>query len=83
MPVFEYRCHACGRRFPWLEGVIDDRAECVCPHCGGREVSRLISRFAVNRSEDEDLELGDDDLGDDAEGEGGLDDEFADEEDEE
>ncbi|KPJ64928.1 hypothetical protein AMK68_00025 [candidate division KD3-62 bacterium DG_56] len=83
MPVFEYRCHACGRRFAWLEGVVDDRTKPACPHCGGTDIKRLISRFAVSRSEDDDFDLGDDGWGEDAREESEFDDEFADEEDEE
>lgn len=85
MPVFEYRCQSCDRRFSWLQGVVGDQAEPTCPHCGGRDIRRLISRFAVNRSEDDDL--GDDDLGEDMEPEAEFGDEsgdeFADDEDEE
>lgn len=83
MPVFEYRCHACGRRFPWLEGVVGDQAEPACPHCGGRDVRRLISRFAVSRSEDDELDLDEDDLSEDTEEDSEFDDDFADEEEEE
>lgn len=83
MPIFEYRCHACGRCFAWLEGVVGDRTKPACPHCGGADIKRLISRFAVSRSEDDDLDLGGDDWGEDAEEGSEFDDEFADEEDEE
>ena len=58
MPIYEYRCGACRRRsslyfqtFAAAEG-----AEPRCEHCGSAEVSRLVSRVAVMKSEDSRLE---------------------------
>jgi putative FmdB family regulatory protein len=48
MPLFEFRCGTCHTIFEALcrnaqaEGV-------VCPECGGKSLSRLLSRFAINR----------------------------------
>ena len=67
MPIYEYRCADCGRRpsifFRSLSSV---ETAPVCPHCGGRHLTRLISRTAQVLSEDSRLErLSDDaDLGD-------------------
>ena len=36
-----------------LVGVVAGNAEPKCPRCGGARLSKLISRFAVARSEDE------------------------------
>jgi putative FmdB family regulatory protein len=57
MPIYEYRCAQCRRRFSLLVGVVAGAtSESCCPRCGSRQVSKLISRFAVARSEDEMLE---------------------------
>lgn len=57
MPIYEYRCHDCRRRvnlFYRSYAAIED--EPACPHCGGTNLSRLISRVAVVRSEESRLD---------------------------
>lgn len=56
MPIFEYRCHACGRRSSFLVLSRDNPPEIVCRHCGGREMEKLVSRVAILRSEEARLE---------------------------
>jgi len=53
MPLFDYRCGDCRKRFTLLLGVVAERQEEKCPHCGGSNVNRLMSRFARLRSEDD------------------------------
>jgi len=53
VPVFEYRCQGCGKKFSALVGVTAEPDDERCPHCGGRETSKLVSRFARYRSEDD------------------------------
>lgn len=72
MPLFEYRCDKCGRRFALLVGVTAEKAKLACPRCGHKKVTKLISRIApVARGDDlDDFDEeggGDfpDDLGDD------------------
>ena len=45
MPLYEYECGACGRRFDRLVSA-SEAAEAVCPRCGASEVRRLISVIA-------------------------------------
>lgn len=52
MPVFEYRCAACGVRYEALLSSAD-QASPQCSRCGGARVERLISTFAVGRSQAE------------------------------
>jgi putative FmdB family regulatory protein len=56
MPIYEYLCHACGRRSSFFVRRIGAPVEAVCQHCGSREMSRLFSRVAVLRSEEQLLE---------------------------
>ena len=56
MPLFDYKCLDCQKRFTLLIGVVAERQEEKCPHCGSAGVSRLISRFARLRSEDDVIE---------------------------
>jgi putative FmdB family regulatory protein len=52
MPIFEYRCAGCRRRFSILVGVVAGGSDPHCPVCGGTQLTKLISRFATPRSEE-------------------------------
>ena len=52
MPLYEYQCGYCRRRFKRLIGVVANPSPICCPHCSSIEVTRLISRFARVRSEE-------------------------------
>ncbi len=53
MPLYEYRCEKCRRRFSMLVGVTAEKAPLRCPRCGSRRATKLISRIArVVREED-------------------------------
>lgn len=56
MPVYEFRCGKCGKKFAQLIGVTADSKEPHCKYCGSHDVARLVSRFARIRSEDEKLD---------------------------
>ena len=56
MPIYEYRCNACGRTFAFLYGVSRDSRDPACPACQGKDLARLISRVARVRSEEAMLE---------------------------
>lgn len=60
MPIYEYRCHNCKRRVSifWRSfGELEsENAAPHCPRCGGANLTRLISRVAVVRSEDSRLD---------------------------
>jgi len=76
MPLYEYRCEECGKRFETI--VWPTRPVAVaCRHCGSPKVERLVSRFATaggRKSEDADLgggDFGGEDAGEDFDS-GGL-----------
>ena len=59
MPIYEYRCPACGKKSSriWMRlpsGA--DEAALGCPACGGVKLARLMSRFASPKSEERRLE---------------------------
>jgi putative FmdB family regulatory protein len=68
MPIYEYRCGDCRRKVTVLTLRVSETVDPVCEHCGGRNLSRLMSRFATVKSDDARL----DDLTDDS-SLGGLD----------
>src|SRR6516225_1404340 len=53
MPLFDYRCVECRKKFTLLVGVVAEEQEKKCPSCGSTDVNKLISRFARLRSEDD------------------------------
>ena len=69
MPIYEYYCADCRKRVSLLVRSISNPGTPACPRCEGTNLERLMSRFAVVRSEEDRL----DDLADDAGGLGDLD----------
>ena len=52
MPIFEYKCQDCSKRFEEL--ILNSKqAEPDCPECGGADVERLISTFAAKAGGDD------------------------------
>ena len=58
MPIYEYRCQDCKRKvsvfFRTLSAV--DHSAARCPICGGKNLSRLVSRVRAIRSEESRLD---------------------------
>jgi putative FmdB family regulatory protein len=52
MPVYEYRCNACGQpvTLRYKTYAEYDAATPTCPHCGSTDLTRLISRVAIKHS---------------------------------
>lgn len=50
MPLFEYRCGACGRRSEELVLAGDAATAPACPACGAAGMTRLLSTFAAHGS---------------------------------
>src|SRR6266481_3990346 len=60
MPIYEYRCTACRKKVTVLTLRVSEAVDPVCEHCGSRALTRLMSRFALVRSEESRLDgLGD------------------------
>jgi len=53
MPVYEFRCADCDKKFQTLVGIIATSDDEKCPYCGSSNTSKLVSRFARYRSEDD------------------------------
>lgn len=49
MPIYEYTCTACEKRFEELVRSEDEAV--TCPGCGGRQLRREPSAFAVSSRE--------------------------------
>lgn len=57
MPVYEFRCLSCRRRFEIFATYKDyDPARVECPHCKSKNVQRRIGRLRIARSEESRME---------------------------
>jgi putative FmdB family regulatory protein len=56
MPIYEYQCERCRRRSSILTLRVSEKVNETCQHCGSRKLRRLMSRFAMPRSEESRLE---------------------------
>ena len=45
MPIYEYKCEACGYKFEKLQKISDDPLK-ICPSCGAPKLSKLVSAAA-------------------------------------
>lgn len=45
MPLYEFECRQCGRRF---EALVRVSSTPSCPACEGHDLKRLLSMFAVS-----------------------------------
>jgi putative FmdB family regulatory protein len=52
MPIYEYRCGDCGRVTSVLVRGFDATVEPICSRCKSVNLRKLVSRFAVMKSED-------------------------------
>ena len=56
MPIYEYHCQQCRRRFSRFFKSFSTIEDVSCPACNSGEVSRLISTVAVLRSDESRME---------------------------
>jgi len=56
MPIYEYKCRQCSRRFTLLVLKVKDSVTFKCKHCGSPDIEKLISRVRVIKSEEARLE---------------------------
>ena len=50
MPLYEYKCKACGHRFEVLQRMGEGAAGIECPRCGQEAAEKLLSTFAASTS---------------------------------
>ena len=56
VPLYEYRCRKCRKRVTVLTLRVGEEVQPTCDRCGATELERLMSRFAMVRSEEDRLE---------------------------
>ena len=47
MPIYEYQCINCGKKFELLRKLSDKDSEIECPSCNKVGVKRVLSTFAT------------------------------------
>ena len=52
MPIYEYRCHRCNKKVSILTLRVSEEVSPECDRCGSKNMSRLMSRFAMVKSEE-------------------------------
>ena len=48
MPLYEYKCRACGKHFEMLRRMQDADFDLECPDCRSPKVERQISTFSTS-----------------------------------
>lgn len=46
MPIYEYECDSCQKRFEHLQRRAADLPR-ACPHCAGKRLRKVISSFSL------------------------------------
>ena len=46
MPIYEYECGECRKKFEHLQRRVGD-VPTQCPHCAGRKLKKALSGFSV------------------------------------
>jgi putative FmdB family regulatory protein len=54
MPIYDYACRTCGKRF---ELIVLKTTVLACPSCQGQDLEQLISSFAVSSESIRDANL--------------------------
>jgi len=49
VPLYEYRCTACGKLFEELVRNPEHEQRLACPQCGSQKLERQLSRIATPR----------------------------------
>ena len=56
MPIYEYYCDSCEKKYQFLVRNIAKHTTPDCPKCGYKEMRRLVSRFHSVKSEEARME---------------------------
>jgi putative FmdB family regulatory protein len=46
MPIYEYECRKCGKRFEVLQRINEDNSRVRCPRCNADTPQRVLSSFS-------------------------------------
>jgi putative FmdB family regulatory protein len=55
MPIYEYECDSCGTITSAIVLKPEQEADVRCAHCDGARLARIVSRFAIHKTESQRL----------------------------
>ncbi|HPZ09348.1 MAG TPA: zinc ribbon domain-containing protein [Candidatus Eremiobacteraeota bacterium] len=58
MPIYEYECKKCLKRFEKFLKIREDKTKVKCPDCEGTDLEKLISSFISKSSGSSDKSCG-------------------------
>ena len=58
MPIYEYKCDACGGSYEQIRRMADADRDLECPSCKSHEVNRSLSSFATTSGSAERAPMG-------------------------
>ncbi len=47
MPLFEYKCSKCSKKFEVLHKSLNNLEDVECPECHSKEINKLLSSFSA------------------------------------
>lgn len=51
MPIYEYKCNSCGKKFEFFHKSIKSEKNVNCTECNSSEIKKVFSKFAASVSE--------------------------------
>ncbi|MGK9476878.1 FmdB family zinc ribbon protein [Melioribacter sp. OK-6-Me] len=52
MPVYEYKCNDCGKKYEIYHKSINKLSDIECPSCKSRNYKKLLSSFSTSNESD-------------------------------
>jgi putative FmdB family regulatory protein len=51
MPIYEYKCNNCNKKFEFFHKSINSEEQVSCPQCNSLEIKKVFSKFAATVGE--------------------------------
>lgn len=48
MPIYEYKCNNCNKKFEYFHKSIKSEEHVTCPQCNSSEIKKVFSKFAAS-----------------------------------
>jgi putative FmdB family regulatory protein len=50
MPIYEYKCKKCGKKFETRVGFFQNKKSIKCPDCGDTDPEKMLSSFSTDKA---------------------------------
>lgn len=51
MPIYEYKCSYCNKKFEFFHKSMKSQEQVTCPQCNSSEIKKVFSKFAASVGE--------------------------------